>query len=54
MFNGTRISNELKKRGYEGTISPIYRYLASLKDEKTLINRRATVRFETLCGRFFT
>lgn len=50
MFNGTRIFNELKKRGYEGTISPIYRYLASLKDEKILISRRASVRFETLPG----
>lgn len=34
-FIGRRIHRELKKLGYEGSISPIYRYLNKLKDEKT-------------------
>lgn len=34
-FIGTRIFRELKKMGYEGSISPIYNYLKSLKDERT-------------------
>lgn len=49
-FNGTRIYNELCKLGYEGTINPIYRYLDTLNEEKTLISKRATVRFETPPG----
>lgn len=49
-FNGTRIYNELAKLKYTGTINPIYRYLQTLNEEKTLISRRATVRFETPAG----
>jgi transposase len=49
-FNGTRIYNELRKLGYEGTINPIYRYLETLNAERTLISSRATVRFETPPG----
>lgn len=49
-FNGTRIYRELKKLGYEGSINPIYRFLNKLDPEKTLINRKATVRFETPFG----
>lgn len=49
-FIGTRIYRELKKLGYDGSINPIYRYLAQLKEEKTKISKRATVRFETPMG----
>lgn len=49
-FNGTRIYNELCKLGYTGTMNPIYRYLKILEGEKTLISRRATIRYETPPG----
>jgi transposase len=49
-FNGTRIYSELLKLGYKGGINPLYRYLQILDTEKTLISRRATVRFETPPG----
>ena len=49
-FIGTRIFNELVKRGYTGTINPIYRYLKTLDAEKGQISRKATVRFETPPG----
>jgi transposase len=49
-FNGTRIYNELNKLGYSGTINPIYRYLSSLDDERILISKRASQRFETPPG----
>ncbi|MDT8719666.1 IS21 family transposase [Clostridium sp. 19966] len=49
-FNGTRIYRELCKKGYEGGINPIYRFLSLLDCEKTVINRKATVRFETPPG----
>lgn len=49
-FNGTRIYNELCKLGYDGTINPIYRYLANLNEEKNHISKRATERFETPPG----
>jgi transposase len=49
-FNGTRIYNELCKLGYKGTINPLYRYLNSLNDERTLISKRASQRFETPPG----
>lgn len=49
-FNGTRIYNELCKLGYSGTINPIYRYLSSLNDERILISKRASQRFETPPG----
>jgi transposase len=49
-YIGTRIFNELCKLGYQGTINPIYRYLETLNQEKILISKRATVRFETPPG----
>ena len=49
-YIGTRIFNELCKLGYEGSINPVYRYLETLNEEKTLISKRATVRFETPPG----
>lgn len=49
-FNGTRIFKELQKRGYKNSISPIYTYLKKLKENKTHISKRATVRIETPLG----
>lgn len=49
-FIGTRIFRELKKLGYEGSISPIYNYLRSLKDERINIPLKATKRIETPLG----
>lgn len=49
-FIGTRIYRELKKRGYEGSINPIYRYLLTLKEEKNEISKKATTRIETPYG----
>ncbi|WML34356.1 IS21 family transposase [Clostridium sp. OS1-26] len=49
-FIGTRIYRELKKLGYEGSISPIYRYINTLKDEKNNISLKATKRIETPLG----
>lgn len=49
-FIGTRIYRELKKRGYEGGVNPIYRYLLTLKEEKNEITKRATIRIETPFG----
>jgi hypothetical protein len=46
-YIGTRIFNELCKLGYQGSINPVYRYLETLNEEKVLISKRATVRFET-------
>ncbi len=39
-FIGTRIYEELVKIGYTGSINPIYRYLKTLKDEKTKYQRK--------------
>jgi transposase len=49
-FNGTRILKELVKIGYTGSISPLYRYLKTLKDEKSEVSKKATVRIETPPG----
>jgi len=49
-FIGTRILKELIKLGYVGSISPVYRYLKTLKDEKREVSKRATVRIETPPG----
>lgn len=49
-FIGTRIYRELQKRGYKGSISPIYRYLNTLKEEKLNIPLKATKRIETPLG----
>lgn len=49
-FIGTRIFRELKKLGYVGSIGPVYRFLAILKDEKRSLNSKATERVETPPG----
>ncbi|WP_352419794.1 IS21 family transposase [Proteiniborus sp.] len=49
-FNGTRIFRELVRRGYDGSINPIYRALKKIDEEKTEISRDATVRIETPPG----
>lgn len=50
-FNGTRIFRELKKRGYDGSIGPVYRYLRLVnEDVDGKISSRATVRQETPPG----
>lgn len=49
-FIGTRIYSELQAIGYEGSINPIYRFLATLKADKNSINKKATVRIETPYG----
>ncbi|SHJ86103.1 hypothetical protein SAMN02745163_02737 [Clostridium cavendishii DSM 21758] len=49
-FIGTRIYRELKKFGYKGSISPIYRYLDTLKDKKNNISLKTTKRIETPLG----
>lgn len=49
-FNGTRIYNELLKLGYKGSINPVYRFLETLNDERILISKRASQRFETPPG----
>lgn len=49
-FIGTRIYRELKKLGYTGSISPVYRYLDTLKEEKRNIPLKAAKRIETPLG----
>ncbi|WP_142414177.1 IS21 family transposase [Hathewaya massiliensis] len=49
-FNGTRIFRELIKKGYTGSIGPVYRFLNKLKDEKTKVSSKATRRVETPLG----
>lgn len=50
-FNGTRIFRELEKRGYTGSIGPVYRYLAIIdEDTEGHISSKATVRIETPPG----
>lgn len=50
-FNGTRIFRELKKRGYEGSIGPVYRYLKIIEEDvEGHISCKATVRIETPPG----
>lgn len=50
-YNGTRIFRELKKRGYEGSIGPIYRFLARIdEDIGEHISSKATVRHESPPG----
>lgn len=49
-FIGTRIYKELINIGYTGSISPLYRYLKTLKDEKREVPKKATVRIETPPG----
>ena len=50
-FNGTRIFKELKKKGYGGSIGPIYRYLKKVdEDVGDSISKKATVRHESPPG----
>lgn len=50
-LNGTRIFKELQKIGYDGSISPVYRFLNKLSnDSEGCISRKATVRIETPPG----
>jgi len=51
LFNGTRIFRELKKKGYTGSISPIYRYLRKISEDLDgHISKKATVRHESPPG----
>ena len=45
-FNGTRIYRELQKRGYEGSIGPVYTFLRRIDEDIGLISSKATVRHE--------
>lgn len=45
-FNGTRIFRELKKKGYTGSIGPIYRFLQQVDEDTGLVSSKATVRIE--------
>lgn len=45
-FNGTRIFKELKKKGYSGSIGPVYRFLQKVDEDVGLISSKATVRIE--------
>ena len=50
-FNGTRIYRELLKRGYTGSIGPVYKYLQKVdEDAELMISSKATVRIETPPG----
>lgn len=49
-FNGTRIFRELKKKGYTGSIGPIYRFLRRVDEDVGRISSKATVRIETPPG----
>jgi transposase len=49
-FNGTRIFRELKQKGYQGSINPIYRALRRIDENKNGISPKATVRIETPVG----
>lgn len=49
-FNGTRIFKELKKKGYAGSIGPVYRFLKRVDEDVGLISSKATVRVETPPG----
>lgn len=50
-FNGTRIFRELRKLGYSGSISPVYRFLRRVdEDVGGHISSKATVRHESPPG----
>lgn len=49
-FNGTRIYRELKKKGYAGSIGPVYRFLRRVDEDVGRISSKATVRIETPPG----
>jgi len=46
-FNGTRIFRELVKKGYAGSIGPVYRFLRRVDEDIGLISSKATERIET-------
>lgn len=49
-FNGTRIFRELQKKGYTGSIGPVYRFLQRVDEDVGLTSSKATVRIETPPG----
>lgn len=49
-YNGTRIFRELKKKGYKGSIGPVYQFLRRIDEDVGLISSKATVRIETPPG----
>jgi len=49
-YIGTRIWNELKKGGYEGSLSTVHRYIAGVREE-TRIKGLVTTRVETSAGK---
>ena len=49
-FNGTRIFRELQKKGYTGSVGPVYRFLQRVDEDVVLISPKATVRIETPPG----
>lgn len=49
-FNGTRIFRELVKKGYAGSIGPVYRYLRKVDEDVGRTSSKATVRIETPPG----
>lgn len=49
-YNGTRIFRELKKKGYKGSIGPVYQFLHRIDEDVGLISSKATVRIETPPG----
>lgn len=49
-FNGTRIFRELKKKGYTGSIGPVYRFLQRVDEDIGRLSSKATVRVETPPG----
>lgn len=51
LFNGTRIFEELKKKGYDGSIGPLYAYLRRINEDlEEHISSKATVRHESPPG----
>lgn len=50
-YNGTRIFRELRKKGYTGSIGPVYRFLRKAEEDASgHISRKATVRHESPPG----
>ena len=49
-FNGTRIFRELVKKGYTGSIGPVYRFLRKVDEDIESISSKATERVETPVG----
>lgn len=49
-FNGTRIFNELKNRGYDGSIGPVYTFLRRIDEDIGHISSKATTRHESPPG----